>query len=113
MMGETFAQDGYGAPGGGLSPLVQQQMQRFAQRQPQAQPVPMVHRPGMPAPAPGPFAAMARSPAAAGTGNMQQSLNAAAGGNIGQALGGQRQGGAFDPSNWNASLPSGSLFGSY
>jgi len=115
MMGETFAQDGYGAPDGGLSPLVQQQMQRFAQRrpqpQPQPQPVQQVHRLGVPPPPPGPFAAMARSPApSAGTAAMQQSFNAASGG---QGLGQQQGGGMFDPSNWNTSLPSGSLLGSY
>jgi len=116
-MGETFAQDGYGA----LSPLVQQQM-AMAGQQPQ--------RPGMQPtrrgmggrPMPGTGMGGAIMPARAGNGAAMFNAvsgagmyadpagggNNAGGGRIGGNLG---LGGGMDASMWNMGLPGGSLTG--
>ena len=115
MMGELFAQDG-----GGLSPLVQQQMAMAGQMQQRPGMVP-TRRPmgGRPMPGTGMGAPLGRPNAAAGAqmyGAMDSAFgpdprgggNNAGGGRIGGNLG---LGGGMDASMWNVGLPGGSLTG--
>jgi hypothetical protein len=117
MMSELFAQDG-----GGLSPLVQQQMaqaEQMAQRRPGMQPTrrAMGGRPmpgtGMGAPIgqarTGEGAAMFNAVSGAGAyTDPRGGGNNAGGGRIGGNLG---LGGGLDASMWNMGLPGGSLTG--